>query len=129
MTLLQKAKDVREKAYAPYSKFKVGAAVRTQSGKEYSGCNVENVAYPQGLCAEAGAIASMIAGGDDTIVEIAVIADTEEPVSICGGCRQKLSEFAAPDTPVTMSTMNGKEHQTTLGDLIPGVFQKKHLPE
>ena len=87
MTLLEAATRVRERAYAPYSRFKVGAAIRTTSGAVYQGCNVENIAYPEGTCAEAGAIAAMIAGGDSRIAEIAVIADSPDPVPPCGGCR------------------------------------------
>ena len=81
---------LRENAYAPYSSFKVGAALRTVSGKIYSGCNVENSAYPEGTCAEAGAIAAMISDGEIEIVEICIVADGTRPISPCGGCRQKL---------------------------------------
>ena len=102
MTLLDTARAVRENAHAPYSKFKVGAALRSTSGAVYAGCNVENVAYPEGTCAEAGAIAAMIAGGDKRIAEIAVIADSPQPVSPCGGCRQKIAEFADGDVVVTV---------------------------
>ena len=92
--LFEKARAVRENAHAPYSKFKVGAAVRTVTGKEFVGCNVENSAYPQGTCAEAGAIAAMIAAGEKEIAEICIVADSPSPVSPCGGCRQKLAEFS-----------------------------------
>ena len=101
MSLLDAATAVRENAYAPYSKFKVGAAMRATSGAVYVGCNVENVAYPEGTCAEAGAIAAMIAAGDTRIAEVAVIADSPQPVSPCGGCRQKIAEFADGDVVVT----------------------------
>ena len=86
--LIEAARAVRETAYAPYSNFKVGAAMRTPSGAVYSGCNVENVAYPEGTCAEAGAIAAMAAAGEYAIAEVAVIADSPAPVPPCGGCRQ-----------------------------------------
>ena len=85
MSMIDSARAVRENAHAPYSKFKVGAALRSASGTVYTGCNVENVAYPEGTCAEAGAIAAMVAGGDTQIAEIAVIADSPKPVSPCGG--------------------------------------------
>jgi cytidine deaminase len=84
------------------------------------GCNVENVAYPEGTCAEAGAIAAMIAAGDSEIAEVAVIADGTDPVPPCGGCRQKLAEFAGPEVAVTMATMDGKTLRMTVGDLCPG---------
>ena len=85
MSLKDAATAVRERAYAPYSRFKVGAALRSTSGHVHVGCNVENVAYPEGTCAEAGAIAAMIAAGDARIAEIAVIADSPAPVPPCGG--------------------------------------------
>ncbi len=94
-SLLDAARDVRERAYVPYSKFKVGAAIRGASGTVYRGCNVENVAYPEGTCAEAGAIAAMVAAGETQLIEVAVIADSPTPVPPCGGCRQKLAEFAS----------------------------------
>ena len=87
MSLIQDAARVRENAHAPYSGFKVGAAIRTVEGHVHLGCNVENVAYPEGTCAEAGAIAAMIAAGDKRIAEVAVIADCPAPVPPCGGCR------------------------------------------
>ena len=127
MSLLQSARAVRENAYAPYSGFKVGAALRTQSGTVYTGVNVENAAYPEGTCAEAGAIAAMIASGAHKIVEAYVIADSPDPVPPCGGCRQKLSEFAARDVPVTLATTEGAEFKTTVGDLLPGAFDAGHM--
>lgn len=127
MSLLRAATEVRERAYAPYSRFKVGAALRSASGTVYVGCNVENVAYPEGTCAEAGAIAAMIAGGDTTITEVCVIADSPDPVPPCGGCRQKIAEFAAQDVIVTLCTTDGKNRQTTVAALLPGVFTAAHM--
>lgn len=127
MTLLETARAVRENAHAPYSKFKVGAAVRSTAGNVYAGCNVENVAYPEGTCAEAGAIAAMVAGGDTAIAEITVIADSPQPVSPCGGCRQKIAEFAAGDVVVTLHTTDGMVLQTTVGALLPGVFDADYM--
>jgi len=127
MTLMDTARAVRENAYAPYSNFKVGAAIRAASGQVYGGVNVENVAYPEGTCAEAGAIAAMIAAGDTVIEEVAVIADSPIPVSPCGGCRQKLSEFGAGDVVVTMGTTDGLTQTTTLADLLPGVFTQEYM--
>ena len=127
MDLVAAAAEVRERAYAPYSRFKVGAAVRTTSGAVYQGCNVENVAYPEGTCAEAGAIAAMIAGGDARIAEIAVIADSPEPVPCCGGCRQKIAEFADAGVVVTLATVDGKRKTLTVAELLPGVFTAAHM--
>ena len=125
--LLQAATEVRENAYVPYSRFKVGAALRGASGTVYRGCNVENAAYPEGTCAEAGAIAAMVAAGETRFVEALVIADCPDPVPPCGGCRQKLAEFGAPETPVTLCTTDGKSFHTTVRDLLPGAFTPSHM--
>ncbi len=125
--LIAAATEVRLNAYAPYSGFKVGAALRTTSGAIYTGCNVENVAFPEGTCAEAGAIAAMVASGEATIVEIAVIADSPVPVTPCGGCRQKLFEFATPDALITMATTSGKATVMPVADLLPGAFVKSQM--
>ena len=125
--LTDAARAVRDRAYAPYSEFKVGAALRAASGRGYSGCNVENVAYPEGTCAEAGAIAAMIAGGDTEIAEVAVIADSPDPVPPCGGCRQKLAEFAKPDVAVTLATTSGQTLVLSVADLLPGAFSSRHM--
>ncbi|MFU8823722.1 cytidine deaminase [Yoonia sp.] len=127
MSLIDTARAVRENAYVPYSKFKVGAAIRTTSGNIYAGCNVENVAYPEGTCAEAGAIAAMVAGGDTRIAEITVIADSPKPVSPCGGCRQKIAEFADGDVVVTLATMDGIVLHTTVAELLPGSFDADYM--
>ncbi|MFT4743951.1 MAG: cytidine deaminase [Yoonia sp.] len=127
MSLIETARAVRENAHAPYSKFKVGAAVQAASGTVYPGCNVENVAYPEGTCAEAGAIAAMIAGGDTKIVAVAVIADSPQPVSPCGGCRQKIAEFADGDVVVTLATTDGTVLETTVGKLLPGSFDADYM--
>ncbi len=127
MSLIDAARAVRLNAHAPYSGFQVGAAILSTTGNIHVGCNVENVAYPEGTCAEAGAIAAMVAAGDTTIAAIAVIADSPNPVSPCGGCRQKLAEFAGPDVPVTLATTDGAELETTVGALLPGVFDKNHM--
>lgn len=127
MTLLAEARAIRERAYAPYSGFKVGAAIRAASGRVYTGVNVENAAYPEGTCAEAGAIAAMVAGGDTAIAEVAVIADCPDPVPPCGGCRQKLAEFGAGDVPVTMATLAGAIQTRRLDELLPGAFVSTHM--
>ena len=127
MDLLKAARDVRMRAWAPYSRFKVGAALRAESGAVYTGCNVENVAYPEGTCAEAGAIAAMVAGGDTRIAEITVIADSPEPVPCCGGCRQKIAEFAGPEVRVTLTTTDGKTRVMSVAELLPGAFSAAHM--
>jgi cytidine deaminase len=127
MTLKDAAIAVRLNAHAPYSKFKVGAAIRAASGAVYAGCNVENVAYPEGTCAEAGAIAAMVAAGDTELVAVYVVADSPSPVSPCGGCRQKLAEFGAGSVPVTMATIAGTEQTMTLAELLPGAFNTDHM--
>lgn len=125
--LIAAAAAVRAHAHAPYSNFAVGAALRAASGHIHAGCNVENVAYPEGTCAEAGAIAAMVAAGDRMILAVAVIADSPTPVPPCGGCRQKLAEFAGPDVPVTLATTRGGHLTTTVGALLPGRFGGSHM--
>ncbi|PVH29068.1 cytidine deaminase [Pararhodobacter oceanensis] len=127
MTLLDSARAVWARAYVPYSRFRVGAAIRSVEGNIHAGCNVENVAYPEGTCAEAGAIAVMIAAGDTRIAEITVIADSPEPVPPCGGCRQKLREFADGDVQVTMATIDGKSLTMSVAQLLPGAFTASHM--
>jgi cytidine deaminase len=118
---------VRENAYAPYSGFKVGAALRGASGVIYSGCNVENVAYPEGTCAEAGAIAAMVAAGETSFMAAYVVAGSPLPVTPCGGCRQKLAEFGARDVTVQMATVDGVEQEMSIADLLPGAFDPSFL--
>jgi cytidine deaminase len=125
--VLARAREMKSRAYAPYSGFKVGAAVRTSSGAVYSGCNVENAAYPQGQCAEAGAIAQMIASGENEIIEVAVIGNGDQPCPPCGGCRQRLREFGRPDTPVHMAGDRGGYLRKTLGELLPHSFGPEWL--
>ncbi|MFV0360593.1 cytidine deaminase [Tropicimonas sp.] len=126
--LIAAARAIRENAYVPYSRFKVGAALRTPDGAVFAGCNVENAAYPEGTCAEAGAIAAMVAAGRYRIAEVAVIADSPTPVTPCGGCRQKLREFAiSGEMPVTMATLDGGELTLTIAELLPGAFGPNHM--
>ncbi|MDG1520361.1 MAG: cytidine deaminase [Yoonia sp.] len=127
MTLIEQARAVRENAHAPYSKFKVGAAVQAASGAVYVGCNVENVAYPEGTCAEAGAIAAMVAAGETQIASVAVIADSPTPVTPCGGCRQKIAEFAGGDVVVTLATTDGTVLDTSVSALLPGSFDADYM--
>ncbi|NKW91609.1 cytidine deaminase [Rhodobacteraceae bacterium R_SAG9] len=128
MSLEKTAFAVRENAYAPYSQFKVGAAVLSEGGTIYAGCNVENIAYPEGTCAEAGAIAAMVAAGETRLTEAFVVADAKQPVTPCGGCRQKLAEFAAgADTTITMATLDGARLTMTMAELLPGAFGTDHM--
>ncbi len=127
MSLKDAAIAVRDRAYAPYSNFKVGAAIKSASGTVFAGCNVENVAYPEGTCAEAGAIAAMVAAGETELTEVYVVAGSPMPVTPCGGCRQKLAEFGAGDVVVTMATTGGVEQRMTLAELLPGAFGAEHM--
>lgn len=121
--LLDAAREVRLRAYAPYSDFPVGAALLADNGEIYVGCNVENAAYPEGSCAEAGAIAAMIAGGGSRILAVAVVAQGESLVTPCGGCRQKLAEFANADVPVHLADVSGSLSSTyTMTELLPHSF-------
>jgi cytidine deaminase len=125
--LVAAARRVREHAYAPYSRFAVGAALLDEQGRIHAGANVENAAYPQGLCAEASAIAHLVAAGGRRILAVAVVGEASEPVTPCGGCRQKLREFAAQDVPVLVADASGLRARYTLGDLLPASFGPAHL--
>jgi cytidine deaminase len=128
MDLLEAALRARANAHAPYSGFEVGAAIRCPDGRVFAGCNVENVAFPEGTCAEAGAIAAMVAAGAREIAEVLVVADSDLPVTPCGGCRQKLAEFAKPEVTVILAGLAGELARTTVGALLPGAFGEKHMP-
>lgn len=125
--LFEAAKAARAHAYAPYSNFAVGAAIETASGAVFSGCNVENVAYPQGTCAEAGAIAAMVASGERQIRQVLVLAVSPQPVTPCGGCRQKLAEFSSPETVVILADLNGERRRMTMAELLPFAFDQVQL--
>jgi cytidine deaminase len=121
------ARQAMERAYAPYSKFQVGAVVRGADGTLYAGCNVENAAYPQGWCAETSAIAAMVAAGERRIVEAVVMSRGAALASPCGGCRQKLREFAGDDLPIHLCGPEGHRRTVTLGELLPLAFGPEHL--
>jgi cytidine deaminase len=129
--LFQAALAVREHAHAPYSGYKVGAAIRAASGRIYVGCNVENASYPQGQCAEATAIGAMVAGGDRRMVELAVVGGEAGSAALCtpcGGCRQRLREFAAgPDTPLHSGDAGGYRASFSMGALLPHSFGPDNL--
>ena len=130
---VESAKDLRdtafaamENAYAPYSRFRVGAAVKTSSGEVVAGCNVENAAYGEALCAERVAIAAAVARGMKEFEEIAIASESDEPAAPCGSCRQTMSEFA-PDLKITSYSRNGKQVTWRLSDLLPEAFASNHL--
>src|SRR5215217_4169019 len=118
-TLFKAAEAIRAKAYAPYSNFHVGAAILADDGNIYAGCNIENAAYPQGNCAEASAISAMIAGGGKRITRIYVTGPGAAPVTPCGGCRQRIREFADLDVTVISHGVEGEALVSTLGQLLP----------
>lgn len=125
--LIQSALEARKRAYVPYSKFAVGAALLSETGKVYLGCNIENAAYPVCNCAERTALFKAYSDGDTKYQAIAVVADTEQPVPPCGSCRQVMVELCPPDMKVYLSNLNGKVTETTVGELLPGAFTKEDL--
>lgn len=125
--MLALARTVMARAYAPYSRFRVGAVLRGANGKLYAGCNVENAAYPQGTCAEVSAIAVMVADGERRIVEALVMGEGETLIAPCGGCRQHLSEFAAAGVPVHLCDSTGVRRTVTMGELLPFSFGSDNL--
>lgn len=127
-SLIAAAVRARAKAHAPYSRFQVGAAVKDETGAVHAGCNVENAAYPQGTCAEAGAIAAMVLAGGRRIVEAVVVGAGEGLVTPCGGCRQKLREFGADDLAIHVCDETGRVRRSfTLGELLPASFGPENL--
>ena len=120
--LLEAAQKVKENAYAPYSHFHVGAALITDTGEIFSGCNVENTSYGLTICAERNAIFRMIADGERRIAEILVIGDTEEFLPPCGACRQVMTEFSTNDTIVYLCNKHGQWEKTTMAELMPYTF-------
>ncbi|RUL63926.1 cytidine deaminase [Dyella dinghuensis] len=125
--LLELARATRDKAYAPYSNFHVGAALQTRDGRQFPGCNVENAAYGLCNCAERTALFSAIAAGckPGDFTAMAVIADTPEPVTPCGSCRQALAELCDGDMPVLLANLNGATRLTTVAALLPDGFLLK----
>ena len=125
--LFDAARAAQARAHAPYSGYKVGAAVQAESGAVYAGCNVENAAYPVGTCAEEGAIAAMVAAGERRIVAILVFAEGQTLVTPCGACRQRIREFGAPDTAIHVAGPQGVEATFTLDELLPRAFGPDNL--
>mgnify|MGYP001822711516 CR=1 FL=1 len=126
--LFQAALEIRARAHAPYSEFQVGVALRTETGTIHTGCNVENVSYPEGACAETGAISAMVAAGGGRIVELCVVADSDRPITPCGGCRQRIAEFGSPETIVYCADLGGIRKTWSLGDLLPAAFAMDERP-
>jgi cytidine deaminase len=125
--LLAAARAARERAYAPYSRFAVGAALLDEQGRVYAGCNVENAAYPLTQCAEAGAIAALVLAGGTRILAAVVVGVAADPVTPCGGCRQRLREFAADAAPIWVADLHTVRGRFTLGQLLPASFGPGHL--
>ncbi|RUM98493.1 cytidine deaminase [Pseudaminobacter arsenicus] len=117
------AKAAMAKAHAPYSKFPVGAALRTEDGRIFSGCNIEVASYPEGWCAETTALGHYIMGGGGRITEIAVVAERMARITPCGGCRQRLAEFAGPDTKLFLCDETGVVETVTMGQMLPLGFE------
>ncbi|MDF2937207.1 MAG: cdd [Paenibacillaceae bacterium] len=129
--LIEEAAEARKKAYVPYSRFQVGAALLDESGHIHHGCNIENAAYGPTNCAERTAVFRAVADGlaPRSFKAIAVIADTEAPVSPCGICRQVLSELCSPDMPVYLTNLKGDIQETTVAELLPGAFTNRDFKE
>ncbi|MFC4320076.1 cytidine deaminase [Litchfieldia salsa] len=125
--MFEEAKKAREKAYTPYSNFKVGAALRTKEGSVYHGCNIENAAYPMCNCAERTALFSAYAKGDKEFDLLVVVADTDRPVPPCGACRQVISELCNPDMMVVLTNLKGDVEELTVKELLPGAFSPQDL--
>ena len=125
--LIEAAIAAMDNAHAPYSGFAVGAALRGSSGAIYAGCNVENAAYPEGCCAETSAISALVMGGEKRIVEAAVAGAGDKLVTPCGGCRQRLREFAGDDLPIHICGPEGLRKTVTLGELLPLSFGPDNL--
>ncbi|MEI9905598.1 MAG: cytidine deaminase [Asticcacaulis sp.] len=125
--LFEAARAAMKLSHSPYSKFPVGAAIRSADGRIHAGCNIENVSFPLGQCAEATAIGQMIMGGAREIVELAVIAEKLALCTPCGGCRQKLAEFAKPEVRIWLCDATGPQKAVTLGELLPWTFAKDSL--
>ena len=121
------AKRALLRAYAPYSQFPVGAVLLGANGRLYAGCNVENAAYPQGCCAEASAISAMVMDGEQRIAAALVMGGGPATIAPCGGCRQRLREFAEDETPIFLCGPEGLRHKTTLGELLPLAFGPENL--
>lgn len=120
--LFEAAKSVRDRAHAPYSNFSVGVALMSDTGSVYTGCNIENASYPEGWCAETSAIAHMVVAGDRKIRDIVVVAGGERLCTPCGGCRQRIAEFATETTRIHAASLDGIEKSFSMAELLPDAF-------
>jgi cytidine deaminase len=127
--LIDEAKKAREMAYVPYSKFKVGAALLTKDGNFYRGCNIENAAYSMCNCAERTALFKAYSEGDKEYAALAVVADTDRPVSPCGACRQVISELCPKEMKVILTNLKNDIYELTVEELLPGAFSSEDLHE
>ena len=125
--LIEEAKVAREKAYVPYSNFKVGAALLTNEGKVYHGCNIENAAYSMTNCAERTALFKAYSEGDKKFTMLAVVADTQRPIPPCGACRQVISELCDPNMKVILSNLKGNTKELTVAELLPDAFTPEDI--
>jgi cytidine deaminase len=128
-SLVHAATEAHARAHCPYSGYHVGAAILTGSGAVHTGCNVENAAYPLGTCAEAGAIAAMVLAGERAIAEVVVVTDGDEPGTPCGGCRQRIREFAGPEVRIHSVSATGQVSSSTLDELLPHSFGPEFLQD
>ena len=127
--LIEEAKKARDKAYVPYSKFPVGAALLASNGHVYHGCNIENAAYSLCNCAERTALFKALSDGEREFLMLAVVADTVRPVPPCGACRQVISELCPQDMPIILTNLSGEIQQFTVEELLPAAFSAEDLHE
>lgn len=125
--LIEKANEMLDRAYVPYSNFPVGAALLAKTGEIFTGCNVENASYGLTNCAERTAIFKAVSEGVQTFDKLVITGDTDGPISPCGACRQVISEFCATDMPVILTNIRGEIKETTVSELLPGAFTPKNL--
>lgn len=126
-SLMEAAKQARERAYVPYSTFKVGAALLAEDGTVFGGCNIENAAYGMTNCAERTALFKAVSEGVTRFSALAVVADTKRPVPPCGACRQVIAELCPPEMPVFLTNLRGDVQKLTVADLLPGAFSPEDL--
>lgn len=124
---LKATKEAMHKAYAPYSKYPVGALIVTQTGQTYAGCNVENASYPEGNCAETSAIAAMVMAGHTRIESIYIMSQDQQGATPCGGCRQRIREFADANTPIILCSPDGIQKRLSVAQLLPHAFGPEFL--
>lgn len=129
VTLIEKANNMLENAYVPYSSFPVGAALLSKTGEVFTGCNVENSSYGLSMCAERTAIFKAVSEGAREFDKLVITGNTDGPISPCGACRQVISEFCPVDMPVILTNVKGNIEETTVGELLPGAFTPEDLKD